>query len=80
MLLAMFARRPLIVWVPRVFRLAFCGLVSWLLAFVADDNTDPTKRAYFLAFKKSATDSTKLDFLTYVKVTSEEELDVYVQV
>jgi hypothetical protein len=42
--------------------------------FFASDGTDPSKRAYFLAFKKSASDSTKLDFLTYVKVTSEEEV------
>ena len=41
--------------------------------FFASDGIDPTKRAYFLAFKKSASDSTKLDFLTYVKVTSQEE-------
>ena len=42
--------------------------------FFTSNGIDPTKRAYFLAFKKSATDSTKLDFLTYVKVTSEEEV------
>jgi hypothetical protein len=44
--------------------------------FFASDGIDPTKRAYFLAFKKSASDSTKLEFLTYLKTTTEFEAKI----